>query len=253
MFTVARRDQLRTQLLQRARDDQHIVGAAVTGSAAEGTEDRWSDIDLFLGVSADTEVNHALQDWSAFVYRELGALHHFDLGSGSTVYRAFLLADCLEIDLGLTPAAAFGPLGSGEFHLVFGEAADRQTGSADVPHLVGLCWHHVLHARTSIERRHLWQAEHWISALRDHVLTLACLRLGLPTAHAKGAHRLPADITGPLEETLVHTLDTAELTRALQAIATALTAELTVTAPVIAETLRGPFSDLAGPPASPGR
>jgi hypothetical protein len=39
-----------------------------------------------------------------------------------------------------------------------------------------------LHARICIERGRWWQAEHWISAMRDHVITLACLRLGYPGA-----------------------------------------------------------------------
>jgi hypothetical protein len=40
-----------------------------------------------------------------------------------------------------------------------------------------------------------WQAEHWISAMRDHVITLACVRLGYPAHYAKGAHLLPEDLT----------------------------------------------------------
>jgi acyl-CoA synthetase (AMP-forming)/AMP-acid ligase II len=42
-----------------------------------------------------------------------------------------------------------------------------------------------------------WQAEHWISAMRDHVITLACVRLGYPAHYAKGAHLLPEDLTTP--------------------------------------------------------
>jgi hypothetical protein len=79
MFEVDRREQVRTQLLDQARDDERIVGAAITGSAASDHVDRWSDIDLFLGVADGVEVEDVLEDWSSFVYRELGALHHFDL------------------------------------------------------------------------------------------------------------------------------------------------------------------------------
>ncbi len=34
-------------------------------------------------------------------------------------------------------------------------------------------WHHALHARASIGRGRLWQAEYWIGAVRDLVLALA--------------------------------------------------------------------------------
>jgi predicted nucleotidyltransferase len=103
MFTVDRRQQVRTQLLARAGEDERIVGAAITGSAATDGEDRWSDIDLFFGVAQGVEVTTILSDWSLFVYSELGAIHHFDLSAGAATYRAFLLDELLEVDLAFTP------------------------------------------------------------------------------------------------------------------------------------------------------
>lgn len=52
--------------------DARVTGAALTGSTATGTADRWSDVDVFLGL-AD--------------------------GAG--------LADGLEVDLAFAPAGAF--------------------------------------------------------------------------------------------------------------------------------------------------
>lgn len=245
MFTVDRRRRVRAHLLERARQDERIVGAALTGSAAQDAEDRWSDVDLFFGVAAGSTVAETLSDWSAFVYRELGALHHFDLRGGPAVYRAFLLGELLEIDLGFTPAASFGPLGTGGFRVVFGDAVDRQPGSVDPAHLTGLAWHHVLHARISIERGARWQAEYWISGLRDQVLALGCLRLGYPAAHAKGADHLPPEITGPVQEALVRTLDVGELWRALGAANRALLRELRHTDATVANALEKPLSQLA--------
>ncbi|MBN6056804.1 hypothetical protein JYK22_33060, partial [Nonomuraea sp. RK-328] len=213
--TEARRDEVRALLLERARRDERIVAAALTGSAASGAEDSWSDVDLFLGVADGVPVEDAVRAWSAYVHGELGALHHFDLRGGQAVYRAFLLPGPLEVDLGFAPAPAFGPVGDGAFRVVFGEAVARRPSAADPGHVVGLAWHHVLHARISIERGRPWQAEHWISGVRDHVLTLACLRLGLPAAYAKGADRLPAQVTEPLREALVRDLTPEELRRAL--------------------------------------
>jgi hypothetical protein len=82
-------------------------------------------------------------------------------------------------------------------------------------HLIGLAWHHALHARVCIERRRWWQAEYWISAVRDQVIALACVRLGHPASYAKGAHLLPSRVTAPLAAALVRSLDEAELRRAL--------------------------------------
>jgi predicted nucleotidyltransferase len=48
VFTPDGRARLRDALLSVARADERISGAALTGSAASGSEDRWSDIDLAL-------------------------------------------------------------------------------------------------------------------------------------------------------------------------------------------------------------
>ena len=47
-----RRDAVRAQLLERARADARVSGAAITGSVAAGPEDELSDADLFFGVSS---------------------------------------------------------------------------------------------------------------------------------------------------------------------------------------------------------
>jgi predicted nucleotidyltransferase len=130
VFTLRRREETRAALLERAADDPRVTGAAVTGSAADGREDRWSDIDLFLGVADGAGLAKVFGDFTDAAYRELGALHHFDLHAGTAVYRAFLLGDLLEIDLGLAPAADFGPRGEGDFRVVFGEAAPRRASAA---------------------------------------------------------------------------------------------------------------------------
>lgn len=249
MVTGERREQVRARLFERAREDDRIVGVAITGSAAGDAQDRWSDIDLFFGVAGTTPPQDAVEDWTVFLSREFGVLHHFDLRSGPALYRAFLLPGPLEVDLGFTPAAEFGPVGDGGFRVVFGEAAPRRAVVTDPDHLIGLAWHHVLHARSSVERGAWWRAEYWISALRDHTLTLACLRLGLPDAHAKGADLLPLDVTGPLQDALVRGLDPAELNRALRVATSAFLRELRTTAPALAATLGGTLLELAAPGA----
>src|ERR671923_372718 len=89
MFTPDRRRRVRAELIERARHDDSIAGAAITGSAARDAEDRWSDIDLFLGVADRVAVGDALRAWSDVLYREFAAIHHFDLPAGAAVYRAF--------------------------------------------------------------------------------------------------------------------------------------------------------------------
>ena len=250
MFTKADRNQIRARLLDRAHRDRRVTGVAVTGSASRGAEDRWSDIDLFFGVAAEIALEEVLGDWSEFMYQELGALHHFDLQSGFAIYRAFLLPECLEVDLAFTPAAEFGALGP-HFRLVFGEAVERPAvAEPDRDHLIGLAWHHVLHARICIERNKLWQAEYWISGVRDHALALACLRFDQPARYAKGVDGLPSEVSAQFGDSLVRTLTPSELWRALGAAAAQLLRELREADADLARQLEGPILELA--PAAQG-
>ncbi len=256
MFTEAERDQLRARLLNRARADRSVMGAAITGSAALGDADRWSDIDLFFGVAEGLAPEDVLDDWSRFMYREFGALHHFDVRATPAIYRAFLLPACLEVDLAFAPAAAFGARGP-HFRAVFGEPGaqpDMPRTSRD--HRSGLAWHHVLHARMCIERDKLWQAEYWITAIRNEALALACVRRGYPTDYAKGVDALPPALTAPWEGALVRALTPDELRRAFGVATAALLDELREADAALATRLEGPLRELAAAPlpplASPG-
>lgn len=226
MFSEDRRRWVIDRLLGRAQADERVVGAARTGSIARGAEDRWSDVDLFFGVHPAARTGEVLADWSSWLYTSLDAVHHFDLQVGPATYRAFLLADGLEVDLGFTPAGSFGPIGDGAFETVFGDPAERRQIEPDVDHLIGLGWHHAAHARVAIARDAPWQAEYWISALRNHTLTLACLRYGVSSHFGKGAGALPAEQLDALAAGFVARLTRDELTRALIAAVRAFVTEL---------------------------
>jgi hypothetical protein len=243
MFSVEERDSVRERLLERAKADDTIVGAALTGSHAVGGGDRWSDINLVLAVR--DELAATLNCWTEWLYDEFGALHHWDLPSGSTTIRVFLLPGWLEVDIAFAPEAEFGPRGP-QWHTVYGRTQPLEPfAPPNSDTLVGLAWHHAQHARVCIERSRWWQAEHWISAIRDHVITLACLRLDHPTAYAKGAHLLPDELTAPLESTLVSSLTEPELRRALDATVTVLMDEVERTDSALAARLRPLLAELA--------
>jgi hypothetical protein len=249
MFTVEERDRVRDQLLARAQADGTIVGAAFTGSHAAGESDRWSDTDLVLAVRG--ELTTAVHRWTRWLCDEFDARHHWDLAAGSRIIRVFLLPGWLELDLTFAPEAEFGPRGP-QWRTIFGQAQPLEPfADPDRDTLAGFIWHHALHARVCIERRRWWQAEHWISAIRDHTITLACLRLGYPAAYAKGSHLLPDDLTAPLEATLVHSLAEPELRRALSATINAVTDELERSDPVLTARLRPMLAELANTAVTP--
>jgi predicted nucleotidyltransferase len=244
MFTVQERDRVRERLLEFAEADPGVAAAAVTGSHAVGKGDQWSDIDLAFAI--DGGLPEALERWTELLSEDFDALHHWDLPWGWTVYRVFLLPGCLEVDIAFTPRAQFGPHGP-NWRIVFGEAVELAPDApAHRDELVGRAWHHVLHAHACIERGKPWQAEYWISAIRDQVLALACLRLGHTTGYAKGADLLPPELTASLVPTLVCSLEESELRRALAAAAVALAAELERTDVALAARLRPVLTEVIG-------
>jgi predicted nucleotidyltransferase len=249
VFTPGERDRLRDTLILAARADERITGAALTGSAALGAEDRWSDIDLALGVATGADLGEVITDWTGLMYADHRALHHLDVISGATVYRVFLLASTLQVDVAFAPAAEFGPTAP-TFRLLFGAAAQRPLPSpSDPAELIGLGWLYALHARSSMARGRVWQAEYMISGVRDHVLALACLRHGVSPDQGRGMDQLPPDATVAVSGALVRSLDAAELGRAFRAATQALLAEIAQADGGLAIRLAGTLAELAAGPA----
>lgn len=249
MFTPEQRDRVRDRVLELARSDPRVTAGALIGSTSVGAEDEWSDIDITFGIADDAIPEDVLRDWTELFGHEFGVLDHFDLRAGSSIYRVFLLPSGLEIDVSVTPQQDFSLRGS-RYRSLFGSA--RQAPAAPPPdarHLIGMGWHHVLHARSCIERGKPWQAEYWISAIRDYTLALASLRLGEEAVYARGADRLPASVTAPLAEALVRSLDAPELRRALAVATTRFLSELEAADPALSGRLKPPLLEFgAGDP-----
>lgn len=224
MFTVAQRDDLRATLLGLARHDARVVAAAEIGALTHGG-DRWSDLDLTFGVIDDVDVTDVLDEWSAQLDDQYEAVPLFDVPYLSTIYRVFLSPGSLQVDLSFTLASEFGALGP-KFQLLFGETVERELpGDPSVDDIFGLGAHHAVRGRICIERERFWQAEYWISGVRDQALTLACARRGLEADYARGFDQLSPDVRDPLENALVKSLTRDELLRALRAAVEGLLAE----------------------------
>lgn len=244
MFTPDQRDRLRSELLSRAAADSRISGAAITGSAAAGCEDRWSDIDLAFGIADPARIAEVMKDWTAHMYHDRGAVHHLDVPAGSWIYRVFLLPGTLQVDLAFVAAAEFRPMAD-TFRLVSGSAQEaRAMPPADPSYLAGMGWLYALHARTSIARGRLWQAEYMLSGTRDFALALACLRHGLAAVHGRGLHRLPPEIAVRFEPSLVRKIDRAEILRAFEAVIANLIDEIRAADAALAELLEAPLDSL---------
>ena len=228
MFTVEQRDALREHVLQLAEEDERVVAGAAVGSlAVDGGGDRFSDLDLTFGIADHIPITEVLDDWTGTLIGDRDAVHLADLDRGPTIYRVFVLPNALQFDLSMTPASQFRPAGP-RFRLLFGETAagDYEGSTPPVAHdLFGWGVIYALHARACIERRRFWQAEHYVGAVRDHGLSLACLREGLPAVQARGYDDLSAETLARFEDAHVAALEPGPLRAALAAAVAALMRE----------------------------
>jgi hypothetical protein len=237
VFTIEQRDALRERLLRLGEEDERVVAGAAVGSLAVGSGDRFSDLDLTFGIADHVPVAHVLDDWTGTLTGELDAVQLADLEVGPTIYRVFLLPDALQFDLSMTSATEFGPRGP-KFQLLFGEtAADesevrpRSRGGLFIPtppiagDIFGWGVIYALHARACIERGRVWAAEHYVGAVRDHALSLACLRRGLPAVEARGYDELSAETLARFDDAHVGAVEPVALRAALAASVLALMRE----------------------------
>ncbi len=235
VFTVEQRDALREHLLRLAREDERVVAGAAVGSLAVDEGDRFSDLDLAFAIANHVPVAEVLNEWTRTLIEELGAVQLADLERGPTIYRVFLLPDALQFDLSMTAAAQFRPAGP-RFRLLFGETASGESEvfppsvaeGLFIPtppvdrELFGWGVIYALHARACIERGRLWQAEHYVGAVRDHALSLACLYEGLPAVQARGYDDLSAETLARFEAAHVGAVEPGALRAALAAAVLAL-------------------------------
>jgi hypothetical protein len=238
VFTVEQRDALRERVLRLGKDDERVVAGAVVGSLAVDAGDRFSDVDLTFGVADGAQVADVLDDWTRSLIDDLDAVPLVDLQRGPTTYRVFLLPDTLQLDLSMTPASQFRPAGP-RFRLVFGETAvddpvvpppptrgDLFISTPAVPRdIFGWGVIYALHSRACIERGRARQAEHYVGAVRDHALALACLREGVTAVQARGYDDLSVETRARYEEAHVGSLEPEALRAALAASVVALTSE----------------------------
>ena len=243
MYTPEERERVRRELIAAARADPRIAAAALTGSAAVGREDRWSDIDLAFGLNEDSEISSALDDRTARMYEQHGAVHHMDVRSGTWLYRVFMLANSLQVDLAFAPQGDFAAKAP-TFQLLFGTAPERPSTPPSAEQLIGWAWLYALHVRSALARGKLWQAEYMVSAARDSILAAACRRHGVPAAEGRGMDQLPDAVTDPLRDALVARLGPDELVRAFGVVIDRLIDEIRQTDAVLAGRLEPALSDL---------
>ena len=218
MFTSEWREKTRQEILEAAKSDSRISGGAITGSGSVGQLDSWSDIDLAFGVRDAAEISAVLDTYTKRMYEEYQALHHLDVKSGAWIYRVFLLANTLQVDLAFAPQEQFGARAN-TFKLVFGKTGNiSHDPTTPLEVYAGWVWLYALHVRSSLKRGRLWQAEFFVSGMRDYLISIACRRHRVLEYQGRGVDKLPPEELKKFEPTLVRSMDLPELERVFSAL-----------------------------------
>ncbi|MCI0158960.1 nucleotidyltransferase domain-containing protein [Leifsonia shinshuensis] len=211
MFTPAEREGIRAALVAEASRDPAVAGAALVGSAAHDAEDEWSDIDLALQLAAGADEAAVVRDWTAVLGGISPVADTFDLFSGGVRYRVTLLESSLQVDLSFWPFDRFRSTGE-PFRLLFGTPQEpAEPRRPDLGRTVGTGWLLALHARSAIARGRLWQATMMLDQLRDEIVTMMCVRSGLPSWHGRGVDGLSSEDRAGLERSRAVRVSRAEL------------------------------------------
>lgn len=213
MFNVADREKLRARLVEVARHHPDIETAALLGSAARGEEDRWSDIDLALGLAPGVDPVQAAKTWTTVVEQTEPLVDHLDINASGGLYRVLLLASTLQVDLSFWPHRHF-PTGSSPVKVLFGHPDLPQISvepQNDLSVHVRMSWLYALHLRSAVGRGRSWQALWMLDGIRNQVIALLCVRYELPAAEGRGVDRLPLAVLSELADTLPKDIDTASI------------------------------------------
>jgi predicted nucleotidyltransferase len=244
IFTPEERERLRGVLISAAQSDSNLCGAAHTGSRASSRLDRWSDIDLALCLKPDTSHERVLAEWTERLYRHHAAVAHVDVMRGSTLFRVFLLENTLQVDIAFWRAEDFAAIGP-NFQLIFGQAGPPRLAPQPNPlSLVGMAWLYALHARSSLARGRMLQAEYMLSGMRNHVCELMCLRCGVTPHQGRGLDDLPASERNMAAAYIPQSLEPFEVKRAFHSTMRALLEEVRHVDGEVAMRLSGPLNGI---------
>ena len=198
-----------------------------------------------LQIRDGTDPGAVAERWTADFYTRHGAVHHLDVVAGGVLYRVFLLESSLQVDVSYWPHDRFRATEPG-FKVVFGTPnPSTEPNAPDPAQMIGMGWLYALHARSAIARERRWQTNMMLDHLRDEILALACVRLGLNHHHGREADRLPLKVLDALHHARAVSVDSRELIRSKAALLDCFAAEVALHDQTLAERLRPALTHLA--------
>ena len=167
-----------------------------------------------------TEPGEVAERWTRQLRQDEVVIDHLDLQASGALYRVFLLRSTLQLDLSFWPHGSF-VTGGAPVQALFGQPVESveqvagqeagQVAGEEAMRWVRMAWLHALHARSALARGRSWQVLWMLGGIRDQLVSLYCLRYGLPTHQGRGVDELPDPVRTELARTLVASTDPAVL------------------------------------------
>ncbi|HET6445901.1 MAG TPA: nucleotidyltransferase domain-containing protein [candidate division Zixibacteria bacterium] len=229
-FTEEERQDILNDLLALMGQDDRLSGVILVGSAAEGFDDRFSDIDLSVVVDGEHEVATLFDDWKTRIAALFPVLSVFEVAHSENMFLSgFLLTNILELDIGFLSIKdllakqrrwkiVFDR--SGQIEEIMRSSWENREPSdreSEYRRRLDSIWHYITHTALSIARGHRWRAIHYLDVVRVRSIELACIRRNLDPHHFRPVHLLPPDFLDQLQGTLPKSAEETEIFRALRA------------------------------------
>ena len=230
LCTPEERERILHSILNALNKDSRIAGVVLVGSGAVGFEDEYSDIDLSVVVGSRDNIEAVFREWGEKFRQTLPLVGYFETRyAADNLLWGFLLDNYLEIDMGFLCLENLVAR-SERWEVVFDRSGKidgiLRTTWANKPSVdikraylgnFNGVWHYITHVAICAKRGQLLRALYYLNELRDDIVEVAGMRLGLRTGNYRDVDCFPAVLRRKLEQTLVGRPDRAEIMRALKA------------------------------------
>jgi len=233
LFSPSERQDILHRLLDAIQSDDRVAGVVLVGSAPVGFEDEYSDIDLSVVVEHGHDVAPVFRWWQDHMKDIIPVVHSFETEyAPNNLLCGFLLDNFLEVDIGFLCLqnlvarrerwkVAFDRTGKieGIMHTTWANRTSPDIRGLYL-HLFDSIWHYIMHSAVCTERGQHLRALHYLEELRNRIVEVAGLHLGLETRNFRQADQLPPSLRSALEVTLVSKPERTEILRALKSATT---------------------------------
>jgi len=239
LFTTADRKNVMDEIIAFTEKNEHIMALIAVGSGAFGYIDELSDLDMFVAIDSDENLELVMAYVAAQLNERLRFIYFKQMPQRKL--QVYMSENYLEIDIGYgayASAAAtrknwkvlFDKTGTmNEIMRSTWEENEKNFQTNEYDTKLAECsgvWHYLMHSAVAIKRRQYWRAVAELEFVRNLLIGLLGCRYSLETKRGRDLDKLPENELTALKKTLVSNLTQDALWLNLAALTDAVYTEL---------------------------